>query len=53
MAVSLNCLVRIQMPNSSWEGWAEDIDKDGALLLRLPGGELKRVISGEVSLRLV
>ena len=53
MAVSLNCPVRIQMPNSSWEGWAEDIDKDGALLLRLPGGELKRVISGEVSLRLV
>jgi BirA family biotin operon repressor/biotin-[acetyl-CoA-carboxylase] ligase len=53
MAVSLNCPVRIQMSNSSWEGWAEDIDKDGALLLRLPGGELKRVISGEVSLRLV
>ncbi len=53
MAVSLNCPVRIQMPNSSWEGWAEDIDKDGALLLRLPDGELKRVISGEVSLRLV
>lgn len=53
MSVSLNCPVRIHNPNSSWDGWAEDIDSDGALLLRLPGGEIKRVISGEVSLRLV
>lgn len=52
MSVSLNCPVRISAPNNSWDGWAEDIDGDGALLLRLPGGELKRVISGEVSLRL-
>lgn len=52
MSVSLNCPVRINTPKSSWDGWAENIDKDGALLLRLPGGELKRVISGEVSLRL-
>lgn len=52
LSVSLNCPVRISNPNNSWDGWAEDIDSDGALLLRLPGGELKRVISGEVSLRL-
>ena len=52
MSVSLNCPVRISAPNNSWDGWAEDIDSDGALLLRLPGGELRRVISGEVSLRL-
>lgn len=52
MSVSLNCPVRISTPNNSWDGWAEDIDGDGALLLRLPGGDLKRVISGEVSLRL-
>jgi len=52
MSVSLNCPVRISNPKSSWDGWAEDIDNDGALLVRLPGGELKRAISGEVSLRL-
>ena len=52
MSVSLNCPVRISNPKSSWDGWAEDIDSDGALLVRLPGGELKRAISGEVSLRL-
>ena len=52
MSVSLHCQVRIHAPNKSWEGWAEDIDSDGALLLRQPGGELQRVISGEVSLRL-
>ena len=44
MSVSLNCPVRISTPNNSWDGWAEDIDSDGALLLRLPGGELRRVI---------
>lgn len=52
LSISLNRPVRIQTSNKSWEGWAEDIDGDGALLLRLPGGELRRVISGEVSLRL-
>jgi len=52
MSVSLNCPVQIHTPNKSWDGWAEDVDKDGALLLRLPGGELQRLISGEVSLRL-
>lgn len=52
MSVSLNCPVRIHTPNDAWDGWAEDIGADGALLLRLPGGDIKRVISGEVSLRL-
>lgn len=52
LSVSLNCPVRISTPNDHWDGWAEDVDKDGALLLRLPGGVLKKVVSGEVSLRL-
>lgn len=51
VSVSLNCPVRIHTLNKSWEGWAEDVDKDGALLLRLPNGELQRLVSGEVSLR--
>ncbi|OPZ75062.1 MAG: Bifunctional ligase/repressor BirA [Firmicutes bacterium ADurb.Bin456] len=53
MSVSLNCPVRIQTLDKSWEGWAEDVDNDGALLLRLPGGSLQRFVSGEVSLRFV
>lgn len=52
LSVSLNCPVRINTLNESWEGWAEDIDEDGALLLRLPNGEMQRLVSGEVSLRI-
>lgn len=52
LSVSLNCPVRIHSLNKSWDGWAEDIDEDGALLLRLPDGKLQRLVSGEVSLRL-
>lgn len=32
-------------------GVAEDVDADGALVVRLPGGEVRRVVAGEVSLR--
>lgn len=52
MSVSLNCPVRIHTLNKAWDGWAEDVDEDGALLLRLPNGELQRLVSGEVSLRI-
>jgi len=53
MSVSLHCPVRIHTLNKAWDGWAEDVDEDGALLLRLPDGKLQRLVSGEVSLRLV
>jgi BirA family biotin operon repressor/biotin-[acetyl-CoA-carboxylase] ligase len=33
------------------EGTAEDVDPDGALLVRATDGELRRVLAGEVSLR--
>ena len=52
MSVSLNCPVRIHTLDKSWDGWAEDVDSDGALLLRRPDGSLQRLVSGEVSLRL-
>lgn len=51
LSVSLHCPVRIHTLNKSWEGWAEDVDDDGALLLRLPDGGLQRLIAGDVSLR--
>lgn len=53
MSVSLNCPVHIQSLDQSWDGWAEDVDNDGALLLRLPDGNLQRFVSGEVSLRVI
>lgn len=52
LSISLNCPVRIHTLNKSWDGWAEDVDEDGALLLRLPDGGIQRLVSGEVSLRL-
>jgi len=50
--VTLGRPVRIHSMSESWEGWAEDVDDEGALILRLPDGSHRRVISGEVSLRL-
>jgi len=33
------------------QGTAEDIDEDGALLVRTPEGELRRILAGDVTLR--
>ncbi len=49
--VTLNCPVSISTIKESWEGWAEDVDEGGALILRLPGGTRQRFMAGEVSLR--
>ncbi len=43
--------VCIMSGNACWVGRAEDIDEEGALLVRRPGGELERVTAGDVSLR--
>jgi len=32
-------------------GWAEGVDADGALILRLPGGQRKWILAGDVTLR--
>jgi BirA family transcriptional regulator, biotin operon repressor / biotin---[acetyl-CoA-carboxylase] ligase len=34
-----------------WCGLASGVDKDGALLIRLPGGAVRRVLAGDVTLR--
>lgn len=49
--VTLNCPVRVSTPRDSWEGWAEDVDAGGALVLRMPDGSRQRFMAGEVSLR--
>ncbi len=51
LTVSLNRPVAVHSPGGVIEGWAEDVDEDGALVLRTASGEIKRFVSGEVSLR--
>ena len=43
--------VIVHRPNDIIQGIAEDIDAEGALVLRLPGGETRRLSAGDVSLR--
>ncbi|MCL2766235.1 MAG: biotin--[acetyl-CoA-carboxylase] ligase [Peptococcaceae bacterium] len=52
LSVSLNRPVRLITIKESWEGWANDVDESGALILRLPDGTQRSFISGEVSLRM-
>lgn len=47
-SVSLGKMVRVTMPNGTLEGIAQSIDDMGALVVRLPSGEITRVFSGEV-----
>ncbi|MBM7866448.1 biotin--[acetyl-CoA-carboxylase] ligase [Heliobacterium gestii] len=50
-AAGMGTTVRVIAGQQEWIGRAEGIDSDGALLVRDGGGELRRLISGEVSLR--
>lgn len=43
--------VLIRQGEHCWEGMAEDIDREGALLVRGDEGDLVRVVAGDVSLR--
>jgi BirA family biotin operon repressor/biotin-[acetyl-CoA-carboxylase] ligase len=38
-------------PHGTLQGIARGVDTDGALLLEMPGGELRRINSGEISVR--
>lgn len=43
--------VKISGIGESFEAEAVDIDRDGSLLVKLEGGEIKKVLSGDVSVR--
>ncbi|MFZ5646141.1 MAG: biotin--[acetyl-CoA-carboxylase] ligase [Bacillota bacterium] len=49
--VSLNRPVRVSTYKETWDGWAEDVDHSGALVMRMPDGTMKSFVAGEVSLR--
>lgn len=53
LSVTLGRSVRVLSSDGSpsLDGVAEEIDADGALLVRLPDGVLHRVLAGEVSIR--
>lgn len=49
-SITLNQHIRAQTPWGIEEGLAEDVDDDGALLLRRADGSLVRLIAGDVTL---
>lgn len=49
--VTLHRHVVVSSRGSELEGWAEDVDHDGVLLLRVKDGRVVRVLAGDVSLR--
>ena len=49
-SVGLGRAILVHTPEGPLQGKAVDIDHDGALLLRLPSGEMKRVLAGDVNL---
>jgi len=49
--VTLHQHVVVSSLGSELEGWAEDVDHDGTLLLRLKDGQTVRILAGDVSLR--
>lgn len=51
LCVTLNRRVQIHTLNNIDEGLAFDVDEEGALILKMDDGTMKRVFSGEVSLR--
>lgn len=50
-STTLGARVKAVCLDKTYEGIAEDIAPDGALLLRLPGGELRALYAGDVSVR--
>lgn len=50
-SVTLGRRVTVTSPRLTLTGLAKDIDREGALLLETDGGELVRILSGDVSLR--
>lgn len=51
LSVTLGSRVRVSGVNSEFTGTAEGVDATGALMVRDEAGELRRVLSGDVSVR--
>ncbi len=44
--------VTIRAPDGVYQGVAEAVDDTGALLLRQPDGQIKHILTGDVTLRM-
>ncbi len=51
LSTVLNKRITVKEYSSSFEGIAKDIDEKGALIVKKKDGRLKRVFSGDVSIR--
>ncbi len=49
--INLGRQVQVTTPQGVLVGWAEGVDADGALILRTPDGQCKRILAGDVTLR--
>jgi BirA family biotin operon repressor/biotin-[acetyl-CoA-carboxylase] ligase len=49
--INLGHRVRASTPQRVLVGWAEGVDADGALILRTPAGQWRRILAGDVTLR--
>jgi BirA family biotin operon repressor/biotin-[acetyl-CoA-carboxylase] ligase len=49
--INLGREVQVTMPHGVLVGWAEGVDADGALILRTPDGQCRRILAGDVTLR--
>ena len=47
-AMGMGQACRARLPRQTLDGVAESLDADGALLLRLPSGDLTRIAAGDV-----
>ncbi len=49
--INLGRQVQVTTPGEVLAGWAEGVDADGALILRLPSGRRERILAADVTLR--
>ena len=53
LSATLGTNVTVSLNEMCFEGKAVDIDYDGALLVKLPNGNIKRIVAGDVYVRVI
>ena len=49
LADTIGRQICVEMPDDTCEGWVEDVDPEGVLILREGPGTLRRIVSGDVT----